>query len=83
MKLQLVRILHDLTSDDFEKFKWTLLNMDSKVDIEGSALEDATRERTVDILVKKYPKRYMSITRRTLEECGFNNMVERLLSCKC
>lgn len=83
MKLKIRNILHELDKKDFEQFKWTLQNLGDKKVITVSELENATREHTVDVLIKSYPSDYPGVTRTVLEECGQNNLAKSLLNCEC
>lgn len=82
MKLQILKILENLIDDDFRKFQWMLQDQQPKDFITKHALDKATREKTVDLLMEKYPGEYCDITRRVLEECGLNNMAVSLLNCE-
>lgn len=46
------------------------------------ALDEATREKTVDLLVESYPAQYRDITIRVLEKCGQNYNAKQLLDCE-
>lgn len=83
MKLKLQNILHNLNDAEFEKFKWTLQNLKDQNVITKSAMENATRERTVDVLVDSYPSKYWDITRMALEKCGQNDLANLLLNSEC
>lgn len=83
MKLKIQSILHNLNDDDFETFKWMLQNLNDQNIITKSALEKATRERTVDVLVERYPSEYCDITRAVLEKCRYNDLANLLLNCEC
>lgn len=83
MKLEIQSILLDLNDDEFERFKWTLRNLNDQNVITKSELEKATRERTVDVLVDRYPSKYCDITRTVLKKCGHNDLANRLLNCEC
>lgn len=82
MKLQILKILENLNDDVFEKFKWILLDQQPNESITKHALDKATRECTVDLLVESYPGEYCGITRRVLQECGQNNMAKKMLKCE-
>ncbi|XP_075907485.1 protein NLRC3-like isoform X2 [Nelusetta ayraudi] len=82
MTLKIQSILLDLNDDEFERFKWTLRNLNDQIVIPKSALEKASRERTVDVLVDRYPSKYCNITRTVLEKCRHNDLANRLLNCE-
>lgn len=84
MKLQILGKLEDLIDEEFKKFKWMLHNQQpnnsTKNSLTKHALENATREETVDLLVEKYPDEYFDITAKVLQECGHNDMATSLLN---
>lgn len=71
-----------MNDEDLKKFKWMLHNQQPNDFITKHALDKATREDTVDLLVERYPRTYCGITRKVLQKCGHNNMAGLLKSCE-
>lgn len=82
MRPQILKILEHLDNDEFKKFKWMLENQQPNDFITKHALDGATREDTVNLLVERYPSEYCEILRTVLEECGRNDLATQLLSCE-
>lgn len=82
MKLQILKILENLDNADFQKFQWVLEDQQPNDFIKKCVIKGATREVTVDLLVKSYPSEYCEILRSVLQECGHNDLATQLLSCE-
>ncbi|XP_053194976.1 NACHT, LRR and PYD domains-containing protein 14-like, partial [Scomber japonicus] len=81
MKADLLKLLEDLTGEDFENFKWYLKN--EKVNdipaIQESQLETAKRRDVVDLMVQKYEfSGAVEVMKSVLKKINRNDLVEEL-----
>ena len=81
MATMLLGILEDLNSEQLKKFQWNLCQGgDSFEAIPKSKMEKQNREKTVDLMVGKWPeeKKAVSITLEILRKMDENNLAKRL-----
>ncbi|XP_053198119.1 uncharacterized protein LOC128382149 isoform X2 [Scomber japonicus] len=77
----LIKLLEDLTKDDFEKFKWYLKNekLGDIEPIKESQLEDAKMQKVVDLMVQKYELAgAVEVMKSVLKKINRNNLVKKL-----
>ena len=79
----ILKTLEDLGKDDFEKFQWFLqqpLNLEGLQPIPKSLLEDATRLKTVDLIMERFPTKEPQVMIHVLKKIDMNDLVERFLN---
>ena len=77
----LLHILHDLTDDQFKRFKWYLdkEKMGDINPIKRSQLEKAERRDVVDLMVQRYELAgAVKVMKNVLKKIKRNDLVERL-----
>ncbi|XP_044200285.1 NACHT, LRR and PYD domains-containing protein 3-like [Thunnus albacares] len=79
LKEVLFKCLEDLRDDDFKNFKWHLqLEGGLQEAIPKSRLENKDRTDTVDLMVEKYCKDAIKVTKMILGKINRNDLVEHL-----
>ncbi|KAK3511199.1 hypothetical protein QTP70_032259 [Hemibagrus guttatus] len=77
----LLKHLDELKQDDFERFKWSLMNNKAQgfESISRSKLENAKRYEVVDLMVNQYgPSEAARIAVQVLKQIGQNNLASDL-----
>ncbi|KAM9354912.1 protein NLRC3-like [Pholidichthys leucotaenia] len=75
LREDLLGILDDLKSEDFERFQFFLQDLQS---IPKSKLENANRPKTVALMVETDSSKAVEVTKTVLEKIGQNELVKRL-----
>ncbi|XP_074539674.1 uncharacterized protein LOC141800787 isoform X2 [Halichoeres trimaculatus] len=78
---RLLKILEDLTQEEFKKFKWYLQDRGVLAGLTGisrSELENKDMLELVDLMLGTYRKHCMELTRRVLKAMNRNDLVEKL-----
>ncbi|KAM3623888.1 uncharacterized protein V6R79_016716 [Siganus canaliculatus] len=82
VKVELFHTLEDLKDDEFENFKWHLLQPDileGYQTIRTCKLDKANRRNTVDLIVNAYnPYGAVEVTKRVLQAICKNDLAQRL-----
>ena len=74
----MLEILLDLGDDELRQFQWHLQHLEGLQKIPKSLLENASREKTVDLIVQKYTSNTDQILKKVLEKIHRNDLVTRL-----
>ncbi|KAM3623785.1 uncharacterized protein V6R79_015489 [Siganus canaliculatus] len=82
VKVELFHTLEDLTDDEFENFKWHLLQpgiLEGYQTIRTCKLDKANRRNTVDLIVNAYnPYGALEVTNNVLQVIHKNDLAQRL-----